>query len=99
MRFDPPLLHPNIYADGNVCISILHSPGDDPNHYELASERWSPVQNVNSILLSVLSMLSEPNIESGANIDACKIYRDDRKQYEKTVRNFVRQQLGLPASA
>lgn len=47
-----------VYADGNVCISILHSPGDDPNHYELASERWSPVQNVNSILLSVLSMLS-----------------------------------------
>ena len=28
-----------------------------------------------------------------------KIYRDDRKQYEKTVRNFVRQQLGLPAAA
>lgn len=60
-----------VYVDGNVCISILHSPGDDPNQYETSSERWSPVQNVNSILLSVLSMLAEPNIESGANIDAC----------------------------
>jgi len=99
MRFDPPLLHPNIYANGNVCISILHSPGDDPNQYESSSERWSPVQNVNSILLSVLSMLSEPNIESGANIDACKIYRDNRPVYEKTIRNFVRQQLGLPEEA
>ncbi|KAL7009619.1 ubiquitin conjugating enzyme Ubc7/UbcP3 [Cystobasidiomycetes sp. EMM_F5] len=95
MRFDPPILHPNIYADGNVCISILHSPGDDPNMYESSSERWSPVQNVNSILLSVLSMLAEPNIESGANIDCCKLYRDNRTIYENTVREFVRQQLGL----
>ncbi|CAK9156096.1 unnamed protein product [Ilex paraguariensis] len=33
----------NIYPDGKVCISILHPPGDDPNVYELASERWSAV--------------------------------------------------------
>lgn len=29
MRFDPPLWHPNVYADGRVCISILHAPGAD----------------------------------------------------------------------
>jgi ubiquitin-protein ligase len=39
--------------------------------YESASERWSPVQSVEKILLSVVSMLAEPNDESGANIDAC----------------------------
>ncbi|SGZ26117.1 BQ5605_C024g09838 [Microbotryum silenes-dioicae] len=71
MKFTPPLFHPNIYASGDVCISILHSPGDDPNAYESSSERWSPVQSVEKILLSVISMLAEPNIESGANIDAC----------------------------
>jgi len=54
-----------------VCISILHAPGDDPNMYESSSERWSPVQSVEKILLSVLSMLAEPNDESGANIEAC----------------------------
>jgi ubiquitin-conjugating enzyme E2 G2 len=54
-----------------VCISILHPPGEDPNHYEMSSERWSPVQSVEKILLSVMSMLAEPNDESGANIDAC----------------------------
>ena len=37
--------------------------------YESASERWSPVQGVRSVLLSVLSMLAEPNIESGADIE------------------------------
>ena len=40
------------------CISILHHPGDDPNMYEQASERWSPVQSVEKVILSVVSMLA-----------------------------------------
>ncbi len=35
-----------VYADGRVCISILHNPGDDPHGYEKAAERWSPVHTV-----------------------------------------------------
>lgn len=41
-----------------MCISILHPPGDDPNQYESASERWSPIQSVEKILISVMSMLA-----------------------------------------
>lgn len=93
--FTPAILHPNIYANGEVCISILHPPGDDPHQYERAEERWSPVQNVEKILLSVVSMLSEPNVESGANIDACKLWRDDRKEFERLVKRDVRRSLGL----
>ena len=63
--------HCIVYPDGRVCISILHTPGDDPLGYETAAERWSPVQSIEKILLSVVSMLAEPNDESGANIDAC----------------------------
>ncbi|EAU87528.2 ubiquitin conjugating enzyme [Coprinopsis cinerea okayama7 len=48
----------SVYPDGNVCISILHTPGDDPTHYEQASERWSPVQSVEKVILSVISMLA-----------------------------------------
>lgn len=70
MRFTSRIYHPNVYPDGRVCISILHPPGEDPNMYESSSERWSPVQSVEKILLSVVSMLAEPNDESGANIDA-----------------------------
>jgi len=95
MKFNPPIFHPNIYSNGEVCISILHSPGEDPNQYESASERWSPVQSVEKILLSVVSMLAEPNIESGANVDACKVYRTNKADYERRVRAQVRQQLGL----
>lgn len=42
----------SVYASGEVCISILHAPGDDPNAYESSNERWSPVQSVEKILLS-----------------------------------------------
>lgn len=56
--------------DGNVCISILHEPGDDKWGYEKASERWLPIHTVESILISVISMLADPNDQSPANVDA-----------------------------
>jgi ubiquitin-conjugating enzyme E2 G1 len=73
-----------------VCISILHAPGEDPSGYELASERWSPVQSVETILISIISMLSCPNDESAANIDAAKQWRDDREGFRKQVARIVR---------
>lgn len=51
-------LFPIVYPDGRVCISILHTPGEDPLGYELPAERWSPVQSIEKILLSVVSMLA-----------------------------------------
>lgn len=84
-----------VYPSGLVCISILHPPGDDPNHYEHASERWSPIQSVEKILISVMSMLAEPNDESPANVEAAKMWRDRREEYEKKVRDNVRRSLGL----
>jgi ubiquitin-conjugating enzyme E2 G1 len=90
MRFTSELWHPNVYPDGGVCISILHAPGEDPTGYEAAGERWLPVHTVESILLSVLSMLSGPNDESAANLDAAKEWRDDRPAFNKKVARCVR---------
>ncbi len=54
-----------------MCISILHPPGEDRyNEQESADERWRPILGVESIIVSVISMLSDPNDESPANIDA-----------------------------
>jgi hypothetical protein len=39
-----------VYADGNLCISILHEPGEDQYGYEDAGERWLPVHTVESIV-------------------------------------------------
>ncbi|XP_073087339.1 ubiquitin-conjugating enzyme E2 G2 isoform X1 [Manis javanica] len=95
MRFTCEMFHPNIYPDGRVCISILHAPGDDPMGYESSAERWSPVQSVEKILLSVVSMLAEPNDESGANVDASKMWRDDREQFCRIAKQIVQKSLGL----
>ncbi|KAG5847817.1 hypothetical protein ANANG_G00130220 [Anguilla anguilla] len=51
-RFLTKMWHPNIYENGDVCISILHPPVDDPQSGELPSERWNPTQNVRTILLA-----------------------------------------------
>ena len=56
--------------NGEVCISILHEPGEDKWGYEKPEERWLPVHTVETILLSVISMLADPNDESPANVDA-----------------------------
>lgn len=84
------ICHPNVYPDGNLCISILHKPGDDDQSGELASERWNVLHGVESVLRSVLLLLDDPEINSPANVDAGVIYRDNREQYnlfaEKTVK-------------
>ncbi|EME30786.1 ubiquitin-conjugating enzyme E2 [Galdieria sulphuraria] len=90
MRFTSEMWHPNVYQDGRVCISILHPPGDDPHNYEDASERWTAVHTVESILVSVISMLASPNDESPANLDAAKEWREDQQLFKKKVRRIVR---------
>ena len=95
MKFKSEMWHPNIYPDGTVCISILHPPGEDPNHYESSNERWSPVQSIEKILLSVMSMIAEPNIESPANIDAAKMFRTDKDKFKEIVLKTVKKSLGL----
>ena len=61
LRFQSKVWHPNVYENGDLCISILHPPVDDPQSGELPCERWNPTQNVRTILLSVVSLLNEPN--------------------------------------
>ncbi|KAJ9653799.1 Ubiquitin-conjugating enzyme subunit [Neophaeococcomyces mojaviensis] len=84
-RFSKPLWHPNIYPDGRICISILHAPGDDIMSGESAGERWSPAQRVESVLISILSLLDDPEINSPANVDASVMYRDDKNAFKKRV--------------
>ncbi|RJE24676.1 ubiquitin-conjugating enzyme [Aspergillus sclerotialis] len=88
-RFLRPLFHPNIYEDGNLCISILHPPGDDEMSGELASERWSPAQRVESVLISILSLLDDAEPSSPANVDAGVILRKDPELFKAMVKEDV----------
>ncbi|KAH8908670.1 hypothetical protein BR93DRAFT_495881 [Coniochaeta sp. PMI_546] len=88
-RFLHPIYHPNIYPDGALCISILHKPGEDLMSGEQASERWSPLQGVESVLRSVLLLLDDPEIHSPANVDAGVLYRDRRDAYNRRAKDTV----------
>lgn len=83
-----------VYENGDVCISILHPPEEDKFGYESAAERWSPVQTPETILLSVISMLSSPNDESPANVEAARLWREDPAEFKKRVRRCVRESQG-----
>lgn len=83
--FNRPLWHPNVYPDGRLCISILHQPGEDAMSGEMAGERWSPVQRVESVLISVLSLLDDAECSSPANVDAGVQLRNDPAGYKQRV--------------
>ena len=92
-QFTRPLFHPNIYPDGKLCISILHQPGEDEQSGEKAAERWSPVQRVESVLLSIVSLLDDAECSSPANVDAGVLLRKDRDAYRKRVKQDVDKSL------
>ena len=94
MRFKTTMWHPNIYPDGNVCISILHPSGVDQfNPEEKCIEKWRPILGVEAILISVLSMLEDPNLSSPANTMAAKQYKEDYDGYKKRVKQLANKSI------
>ncbi|CCH43929.1 Ubiquitin-conjugating enzyme E2 [Wickerhamomyces ciferrii] len=83
-RFTPAIYHPNVYRDGRLCISILHQ-GGDPTSDEPDAETWSPAQTVETVLISIVSLLEDPNPSSPANVDAAVDWRKKQDQYRKKV--------------
>ncbi len=56
---------------------------------ESADERWRPILGPEKVLVSVMSMLNDPNIDSPANLDASLEFRDDTENYKKKVRKLA----------
>ena len=83
------MFHPNIYPDGRVCISILHE-GVDAFNYEDTSLRWNTSHGVNSIMMSIVSMLGDPNTDSPANIDASKLFKENYVEFKKRVYSLIK---------
>jgi len=76
MQFITPIFHPNISASGEICLDILHS-------------QWSPVLSIRSLLISLCSLLADPNPEHGLNKDALKFYRTNKEKYEETAKEWT----------
>lgn len=95
--YDPPtfyfvsdIWHPNVYSkDGKVCISILMTDRNEFMDEESTKCTWTPGWNIVTVCLGILSMLNEPNINSPANIDASKEYRDTPEVYKANVKKHL----------
>jgi ubiquitin-conjugating enzyme E2 A len=70
VRFLTPIFHPNVYADGRICLDIL------ANH-------WSPIYGIEAILTSIRSLLCDPNPDSPANGEAAQVYNQNQAEYIK----------------
>jgi len=76
VKFTKFVFHPNIYRDGKICIDILQG-------------NWSPSLNIQSILMSLVSLFDDPNIHSPANRDAAILYKNNRKEFNKKVKEYL----------
>lgn len=45
-------------------------------------------------MISVTSMLVDPNLESPANVDAAKMFKESKKEYDKKLRYLARKSIG-----
>jgi ubiquitin-conjugating enzyme E2 C len=63
VRFDTTIFHPNVDLSGVICLDIL-------------KDKWSAIYNVTTVLLSLQSLLGEPNNDSPLNNEAAGLWSD-----------------------
>lgn len=80
---DPPtvtfvtkMFHPNISVDGKICVDILKN-------------KWLPSMTLQKILISILSMLSEPNPHDPLNERAGNIYNTNYNEFKLIVKKYT----------
>jgi ubiquitin-conjugating enzyme E2 A len=76
IKFISKMFHPNIYENGELCLDMLKN-------------RWSPSYDVLGILISIQSLLNDPNVLSPANVTAAEIYQSDLSAYNEKVQKTV----------
>ncbi|KAJ1823177.1 Ubiquitin-conjugating enzyme E2 C [Coemansia sp. RSA 2599] len=71
IKFDTPCWHPNVDDRGNICLDIL-------------KEKWSAIYNVQTILLSLQTLLGDPNVSSPLNGPAAQLW-ENQEEYKRVL--------------
>lgn len=95
IQFMCDMLHPNIYRDGKVCISTLQL---GPDGQDSVGHFWRPVLGIEQAILSVVSLLSDPNIDDPANTGAANLYKLHRTDFLQRCKNLANKSKSLVPS-
>ncbi|KAF3326201.1 ubiquitin-conjugating enzyme E2 20-like protein [Carex littledalei] len=76
VKFESPCFHPNVDLHGNICLDILQ-------------DKWSSAYDVRTILLSIQSLLGEPNNDSPLNTQAAALW-SNQEEFRKIVEKHYR---------
>jgi len=70
--FTANIWHPNVNRDGGICLDILNT-------------KWTPALKLSAVLLSISSLLNDPNPESPLNGEAARQYTSNCEEYNRKV--------------
>ena len=75
IKFITKIYHPNINNSGEICLDILKN-------------NWSPALTIVKILLSISSLLSEPNPNDPLDKEIGNLYINDYEKFVEIAKNY-----------